>query len=159
MSNEEITKALGLCFNINDNAGLNCGECPYKERTECSLNLYSDTINLINRQQARNKQLRDDLQKHMDAEKFLAKLTDEQQAEIERLTDRNKRLGEGVGWLLNNENGIELIRAEAIKEFAEELKKYSVEIVLGEKYKYKVVRHQGIDSIAERMVGADNENL
>ena len=52
MSNEEITKALGLCFNINDNAGLNCGECPYKERTECSLNLYSDTIDLINRQQA-----------------------------------------------------------------------------------------------------------
>ena len=39
----------------------------------------------------------------------------EQQAEVERLTDRNKRLGEGVGLLLNNENGVELITAEHMK--------------------------------------------
>lgn len=125
MSNEEITKALGLCFNINDNAGLNCGECPYKERTECSLNLYSDTIDLINRQQA----------------------------EIDRLTDRNKRLGEGVGWLLNNENGIELIRAEAIKEFAEK-----VENKLGVPF---MVNNQVVgivlDETIKEMVGADND--
>ena len=51
MTDKEIIKALGLCFNINHNAGLNCGECPYK-KDKCSLALYNDTIDLINRQQA-----------------------------------------------------------------------------------------------------------
>lgn len=46
---------------------------------------YLHRIEFIARKQARNKQLRDDLQKHMDAEEYLAKLTDEQQAEIEKL--------------------------------------------------------------------------
>lgn len=93
MENEKIVKALGLCFNINHNAGFNCCECPYRSSNQCSFDLYNDTVDLIN----------------------------SQRAEIDRLTDRNKRLGEGVDWLLNNENGIELIRAEAIKEFAEKL--------------------------------------
>lgn len=46
---------------------------------------YLHRIEFIARKWARNKQLRDDLQKNMDAEEYLAKLTDEQQAEIEKL--------------------------------------------------------------------------
>lgn len=44
-----------------------------------------------------------------------------QQEEIEKLTDSDKRLREGVALILNNENGIELIKAEAIKEFADKI--------------------------------------
>ena len=76
---------------------MECGNCPYDKGLvePCIAPMVKDALDLINRQQA----------------------------EIERLTDKNKRLGEGVSWLLNNENGIELIRDEAIKEFAEKVEK------------------------------------
>lgn len=79
-------------------------------------------------------------------------LCNRQQAEIERLTDRNKRLGEGVGWLLNNENGIELIRAEAIKEFAQKLKDMS-DVWEDDEFYFKYVTTEGIDNLVKEMVG------
>lgn len=57
---------------------------------------YLHRIEFIARKQARNEQLRDDLQKHMDAEEYLAKLTDEQQAEIERLENKLAIAKEGL---------------------------------------------------------------
>lgn len=94
MTDEQIIKALEHCSGTS-----NCFYCEYeptkygKGTLGCANELMGDTLNLIKRQQA----------------------------EIERLTDSNKRLREGVALMLNNENGIELIKAEAIKEFAEKL--------------------------------------
>ena len=45
-----------------------------------------------------------------------------QKAEIERLTDSNRRLRDDMRMMLNNHNGNDQIRAEAIKEFWASLK-------------------------------------
>lgn len=82
MRDNEIIKALKCCQITN------CKDCVYcgcDEYRLCVENLLKDAFDLINRQQVINKQLRDNLHKHMDAEEYLAKLTDKQQAEIERL--------------------------------------------------------------------------
>ena len=44
-------------------------------------------------------------------------------------------------------------KAEAIKEFAERLKENASEIVIGGKYKYKVITTEGIDHLAKEMIG------
>lgn len=53
MTNAEIIKALECCFAKN----IVCKECPYCGSYNCPQNLGKDTIDLINRQNARIKEL------------------------------------------------------------------------------------------------------
>ncbi len=111
------------------------------------------TNDLINRQQARNKQLRDTLQKHMDVEKFLAKLTDEQQAEIERLkNDIFCISNERDAW----KDTVNTTADEAIKEFAEKLKE-KADVWEDADFYFQYITTNDIDKLAKEMVG-NNEN-
>ena len=128
MTDKEILKALECCSRQGC-SNEQTADCPLKPYEDCSTRLAVDALKFIN---------------HL-------------QAEIERLTDRNKRLGEGVGWLLNNENGIELIRAEAIKEFAEKLKEYVFESDYGGANYEEVVAMEDVNNLVAEMVGEHNE--
>lgn len=102
MKDDEIIKALECCRNTMNENYL-CDDCPYKD-TQCALLLVTDTADLINRQKA----------------------------EIEKLKDREENISiickgaEEKYHELYEEAKVILIRksrAEAIKEFAEKLKR------------------------------------
>ena len=57
-------------------------------------------------------------------------LINRQKAEIERLTDSNRRLRDDMRMMLNNDNGSDQIRAEAIKEFWGKLRAYMNNITI-----------------------------
>ena len=103
-----------------------CNNCPYTFGN-CGHNAMRNTLDLINRQKA----------------------------EIERLTDSNNRLKEAVGQLLNNDNGVELIKSEAIKEFAEKLKEEAVtRLYYGKCFKlgyHECVEVEVIDNLIKEM--------
>ena len=117
MTDNEIIKALECC---GKNPPI-CIECSYKgkcNRKDCYDYLKGDALTLIHRQQA----------------------------EIERLGEKNKRLfAENVSITHSSKE----IKAEAIKEFAERLKgrfdQYDVELFC----------HSVIDNLVEEMVGDD----
>ena len=78
-----------------------------------------------------------------------------QQTEIERLTDRNKRLGKCVDLLLNNKNGVELIRVEAIKELADRLGEH-IEYRYNENCDFvPYVKVSDIEKVAKEMIGVE----
>ena len=79
--------------------------------------------------------------KHLIADAYY--LVKTQQKEIERLTNYNRCIDAQCRDLLDKE---EKIRAEAIKEFAEKLKKLPVPY------------HSDIDNLVKEMVGAENED-
>ena len=129
---EEIIKALGICV---DNCKkllchVSCKDCPYYHDMLCGVSVKSDALNLIRKQQA----------------------------EIERLKcETGKLLPKNCPYAMQMEvsNKLEtIIRAEAVKEFAERLKemKYeSIEWAHGE-HPY-VVEESDIDNLVEEMVG------
>jgi urease gamma subunit len=100
--------------------GGKCDDCPCERTGDC--NFEYEVLDLINRQKAK----------------------------IERLADSNGRLRESVGLMLNYPDGIERIKAEAIKEFAERLKSYAHEISCNV---LLVVTKDDIDTLVKEMVG------
>ena len=121
---EEIIKALGICVDkatklIHRDT---CKDCPYHPDLLCMFSVKSDALNLIKKQQA----------------------------EIERLKcEMGKLLPKGCPYAVQMEvsNNLETkIRAEAVKEFAERLKKDAC-------YFGRAVAVEDIDNIAEEMVG------
>ena len=110
MTANEIIKALQYCKEHN---GMCTDDCIYRAMYSgnCASMLQKDTINLINRQQAENEQLR---QLFVES----GKEQDRLMAEIERLEEQYKFLEDNS---LIFKGGIDYFKAEAIKEFAEKL--------------------------------------
>lgn len=119
MTDNKIIKALELHLSTSL---VDCKECPlYYHKiklNDCQNVLYKNALDLIKRQKTENEELT-----------TLCDMQDknmlEQKAEIERLQDSNRRLKDDMRMMLNNDNGSEQIRAEAIKEFWEKLKEKS----------------------------------
>lgn len=142
MIDNEIIKALECC-NKSDN-GKGCFECPYRQYCpDCLRRRNEDTIDLINRRKAEIERLKDILydadgvnlvnywhQQCKVAENGCRNFEEENEnlkAEIERLTGaRNADPMDFCGVLCRyTEELINKAKAEAVKEFAERLKKCS----------------------------------
>ena len=131
MSDNEIIKALDIC---NKAFLPKCSECPCNGVSRCSPKLRNDTFALINRQKA----------------------------EIERLKEELFDANEGVEFYKANfmskceESG--KIKSEAIKEFAERLKKH-FETYADDEESNAIYMRNLIDDLVEEMTekGGDKE--
>lgn len=173
MTDNEVVKALECCSNVNG-----CKGCCYYDKTAmCITSLTKDVLFLINRQKAENDDLYYKLHgvmlsvdKWLDGEELeqdevtrattmrekTLQIIERQQAEIESL---NNHIGDVT----------EMVKAEAIKEFAERLKE---EIINDTAYGCDINQHSGyydytikfgdipeyIDNLVKEMVGDDNAN-
>lgn len=134
---EEIIKALGICVDkatklIHRDT---CKDCPYHHDLLCMFSVKSDALNLIRKQQAEIERLKAENNRSFD--KWII------------LEERTKKRYEEL-----YQEAKAVVRAEAIREFAERLKemKYeSIEWAHGE-HPY-VVEESDIDNLVEEMVG------
>ena len=100
MTDEQIIKAYERCFTLGFDEST-CYECPFYTATaKCTEDLRDSVLNLINRQRAEIEELKTD---------------------IERLENQNTLLLKKKCKDINTARKI--IKSEAIKEFAEKLKK------------------------------------
>lgn len=107
MTDEQIKKSLECCayhhFICPD-------DCPLINVDDCDEELMLNVAYFIDRREAeliaKTEEYNDMLEQRNKCEEA-----------IERLEDSNKRLKEAVGLMLNNDNGVELIKAEAIKGY------------------------------------------
>lgn len=140
MTDEEIIKALPMVAY----GGHFCNKCKYKyEKGECRCGLKGcritrNALDLINRLQAKNKELDDKLVIHKGTIDWQAKEINRQKAEIERLR-KEHRLN-----LLTQLPIARKIKAEAIKEFAH---------LLIDKAKKGVIYAMDIPDYVKEMVG------
>lgn len=131
MTDEQIIKALDCC---HSELGNMCSICPLfdPDNDYCEDELHKNALNLINRQKAKIESLK--------------QIIDEQDKEIIKL---QKRI---IFWEGLNYQP-EVIKSEAIKEFAERLKSISIGLEIGDdkKFKVTVVSTVAIDKIAKEM--------
>ncbi len=156
MESKEIIKALECCFRGTTD---DCGGCPcFNNNTyttlDCMEELMKNALALIKHQQAERETMLKDLQ-------FRTNQVIEQQADVERL---QKELAlKGLEYhLLERERAkdisgfvddLKLVRAEAIKEFAERLTdKASIYRVNGFDYAWQITQ-EDIDNLVKEMVG------
>ena len=141
MTDKEIIKALECCRT----ATCISNNCPYEEMHDipsCFTELSKDALDLINRQQAENQNLKGHLEQ-------LKLRYDNAQAEIERLESKKEVLIDNYQNLIDRY--IEA-KAEAIKEFAERLKEH----LKGYGGLYCVTTMNAhIDNLVKEMVGED----
>ena len=167
MTDEQIIKALECC--VTDD-GDDCFQCPYGNivykpgNGGCVNRCRKDALDLINCQKAENEELRSDkiiAERHeKDARDLLVDCTrqlEEAKVEIEGLTDLSDQLGNDIDIKLNYiydlEEKIETAKSEAIKEFAERLKRTSIGLEIGDdkKFKMTVVSTVAIDNLVKEM--------
>lgn len=114
MKDNDIIKALECLFGCVD-----CRECPYSQMYEfsiCQQQVAKDTLDLINRQQAENENLKVENQSLRSAANSLKMHYEEAQAEIERL----QQIVEDKGGLILIDNA----KPEAYKECLAKVKNY-----------------------------------
>ena len=129
MTDKEIIKALGCCH-----ITCGCSECAYVDCPEdCVETMKLDALNLINRQKAEIERLREEL-----ASKGLKY----------SLLEREK--AEDISGFIDD---LKLARAEAIKEFAERLKKEKYSVCAGHGMSECVVSVYDINNLVKEMVG------
>ena len=135
LTDNEIVKALECCCGDNG-----CFGCPYTENHSCRLlrNPIKDALDLINRLQAENKELKKELAKPILATKDL-------KVSFERIY----RIGEEKAL-------VQALKAEAYKEFTERLKSEYADF----DKKYEVILpenlNKAIDDLLKEKVGEDN---
>ena len=153
MTDNEIIKALECCSKYPEEQ--DCSECPLNSRgADClDFELGKFVLDLINRQKEEIERLKTENKdiseqfRILDVEcERLEKANEKQKAEIERLNSPYEMQVEASKKLENS------IKAEAVKEFAERLKKKAV-MVRG----YFIVRFlidtYSIDNLVKEMVG------
>ena len=124
MTDEQIIKAYERCFTLGFDEST-CYECPFYTATaKCTEDLRDSTLDLINRQKAEIEDLK---------------------SQMEWLTGYNGNLLD-ANTALSGE--IEICKSEAIKEFAERLKKY---LCLDLREEISVVTIADIDNLAKEM--------
>lgn len=161
MTDNEIIKALECC--TNDDA--HCRECPYDctgtIRKHCSDVLAEDAISLINRQKAELDDLkRDDLPRCKDALRRANEIGMALEKENQELKEKIEYLNGVITTTAecayeSRQMAMKWARAEAIKEFAQDLK----EALYFTEFGTPVVDVSDIDDFVKEMVGDDNENL
>ena len=166
LTDNEIVKALECCIDCK------CKECPCYKNIEgemyCTEIDEEEILDLINRQQAEIEKLNKARQKQAvflgeereQKYELIDKLS-KANTEIERLTDSNRRLRDDMRMMLNNDNGSDQIRAEAIKDFAERLKieafECDVSFGYGKECYQQAVAVIEIDNLVKEMIEV-NEN-
>ena len=126
LSDEDIVKALECCIKDDYDKIRNalCAKCPYCKNTNCKFLLQRDTLDLINRLKADKEALIKGQESLM---KCIAKKKEtiaELDAEVEELSYRNKELLKDVHYYHDSKiDSIKRAKSEAIKKFAERLKK------------------------------------
>ena len=130
LTDNKIIKALECC----KNDGIICFECPYKKTNGCMEKLSADALDLINRLQAR-------VEKCEKVEHFADKTIATLQAENEKLNTFAEIKKEEIVKLITK------TKAEAYKEFADELKKRSIGIRSNFDFKCD------IDNLLKELVG------
>ncbi len=141
MTDEQIIKALESCDTREW-----CNDCPLKDNDHCKDVLSNQSVNLINRQKAEIDELKSDLRLKTNDYNYL-------KAECEKIqkvsSDRTDRL---INTVVNLKNA----RSEAIKEFAERLKKktYPFPCAIGVE---NAVSIRTIDDLVKEMVGDKND--
>ncbi len=122
MTDNEIIKALECCERFEIE---DCKECPYYTLGHgCLTKCFGNALALIKRQKA----------------------------EIERLESYNENLlAANVGLSCGLLDEIKTARAEAIKEFAEKLKRNTVTMQTVEGYSYNAITRAGIDFFEKQM--------
>lgn len=148
MTDKEIKSAMEACLNRTDRCVCTIEDCPYAWEDECSIDLWKDALDLINRQQAEIDRL---------TEWNKIKI-EEMRQERQEMLARNKKFRADI--IEKNEKMFleaeAQIRPQAIKEFAEKLKediRYRIDAT-GDFELYEAF--QDIDSLVKEMVGADN---
>ena len=134
MEERDIIKANDLCSKTPQQ----CKDCPFCKFDDCVSELAEKTIDLINRQQAEIKKCENII-------RLADKTIEKQSAEIKRLEQEN----------FDRSLTVETWKWEAVKEFAERLKKESfngMNIVIPE----EVVLIDDIDNLVKEMVGASD---
>ena len=138
MTDNEIIKALARCYGLAPKDEIDCALCPYcnyDAHTKCCEELIKDSLDLIERQKAEIERYEKEHQEKFDKWLLLDKRTKERYAE---LYDEAKII----------------VRAKAIREFAERLKASLDISACG--YSTEEIREDvfnTIDSLVEEMVG------
>ena len=157
MTDKEIKKALEHCISTRTIGA--CNGCPFNDINLCKKDIYSIekyALDLINRQEAKLNQCQQDLQDLTLEKVELFDIATEQKAEIERLEEfASSKCEDCAGctaWKCDCANIEGYAKAEAIKEFAERLKKDKTTAI--SLYKFtEVVRVTDIDNLLKEMVG------
>lgn len=132
MTDNDIIKALELCFTSKGTIET-CCRCPcHKYGKLCKAERDKAALDLINRQRAEIERLTSGNEQNFDKWTILEKRTEERYAEL-------------------FEEAKEAVRAEAIKEFAERLKAGASRLQIGGKYDYKITTINGIDNLVKEM--------
>lgn len=142
ITDAEIVKALEWCNSLSKRCGDGCPyyEIPYKNGKRCSEMMIDDALDLINRLQAKNKEL--------DEKLIIQKgLIDTQKAEIERL---QKLLDDKCDKCIARD------RAEAIKEFWKRFDKVLCENIGPSKRVYWKISSDGDNIVKEMTEGKNN---
>ena len=126
MTDNDIIKALECCYNIKEN----CDKCPCgfsSAEPACYDKIKKDALDLINRQKA----------------------------EIERLTVPQELIDDDFCGVVCEfaEELIEKAKAEAVKEFAEKVKKYCVDIIVFDDWCEESKLIDYIEDLVNEMVG------
>ena len=159
MKTSDIKKALESCIGYRE-----CSKCPLNSGaagiSECTNELMSEALDLINRQKVEINQLRvklDDCERDIIPKlKYSLERANKYGAETEadniRLLKENERLAD-IGKMYSE------VRAEAIKELAERLKTRSRYEYIGDGYGYYYLKTKDIDNLVKKMIGEKNECL
>ena len=141
MTDNEIIKGLECCGSPYNR----CLECPLceTERVKCSTELTANALDLINSQKAENERVQKE-------NEILSANADN--AFQEGLNENRELFKEEV------EKGI---RAEAIKEFVENLKTVAMVVQIGPdpRKKHKIVTVEGIDTVTKKWLGDTNGEI
>lgn len=141
MTDNEIINALACC---QSNDSKTCRWCCYRQYRYCREVMARYALDLINRQKAENKEIWEERCRIYDS-------LQEAKAEIERLKSE-AQMADGYADAL-----IERTKAEAIKEFAEWLKKHAKELHIGDNISLQVVGVGRIDNLVKEMTEGSYE--
>ena len=146
MTDNEIIKALECCANCED-CFYGITNCPLVEETECRSLLAQNSLDLITRQQSKNKRLGKEVDLVSIQFQDLQERYEEAQAEIEQWKEEANKYQKL--WCIAMDD-IEIAQSEAIKEFAERLKDDSFE---DKGYYYDIILVTDIDDVLKEMIG------
>jgi predicted nuclease with TOPRIM domain len=130
MTDNEIIRALECCSKsswLNDCEGCPCyDETEDIQTSECQERLMKNALDLINRQKAELDKLAEEYGELIIEKDELFDIAEKQKAEIERLEKDSKRLKKVQMQLDDAMKMYSTIKAEAVKEFADEFKKIAI---------------------------------
>ena len=146
-TDEQIIKAVNVC----GSTPYTCKGCPYRKllKSGCVYKMLRDVYSLINRKNAEIERLEKeslDKEKTYNNEYFLRRETED---ELKEHKAENKRLLQKL----------QQAKSEAIKDFAERLKRTSIGLEIGDdkKFKMTVVSTVAIDNLAKEMTEEESD--